>query len=61
MLKTRKKHLATEQANQRLTMIALQDQREHPSTQDKMYLYGTLKDASGYQQRSYAALLTELT
>ena len=61
MPKTRKKHLATEQANQRLTMIALQDQKEHPSMQDKTYLYGILKDISGYQQRSYAALLTELT
>ena len=61
MLKTHKKHLTTEQANLRLTMIALQDQREHPSMQDKMYLYGILKDASGYQQRSYTVLLTELT
>ena len=61
MPKTRKKHLATEQANLRLTMIALQDQKEHPSMQDKTYLYGILKDVSGYQQRSYAALLTELT
>ena len=61
MLKTHKKCLTTEQTNQRLTMIALQDQREHPSTQDKMYLYRILKDTSGYQQRSYTVLLTELT
>ena len=61
MPKTRKKHLATEQANLRLTMIALKDQKEHPSMQDKTYLYGILKDVSGYQQRSYVALLTELT
>ena len=61
MLKTHKKHLTTEQTNLRLIMITLQDQREYPSMQDKMYLYGILKDASGYQQRSYAILLTELT
>ena len=61
MLKTHKKHLTTEQTNLRLIMITLQDQREHPSMQDKMYLYGILKDASGYQQRSYAVLPTEHT
>ena len=61
MLKTHKKHLTTEQTNLRLTMITLQDLREHPSMQDKMYLYGTLKDASGYQQRLYAVLPTKLT
>ena len=61
MLKTHKKHLTTEQTNLRLIMIILRDQREHPSMQDKMYLYGILKDASGYQQRSYAILPTEHT
>ena len=33
-------------------MVTLWDQREHPSMQVKMCLYGILTDASGCQQRS---------
>ena len=49
------------QTTQRLTMIGLQDRREHHSMQEKTYLYGIHKDVFGYQQRSYAALPTVLT